>query len=100
MAERLSYFGDTFKYMRFQYRHPRLYDLLIRLIYPHSLMSAFSVEVGKGQSVFEVAAGYGRIADFIDASNIYYGIDLNKIFVAYGLKKGRHLEGRDIFDEQ
>lgn len=64
--------------MRFQYRHPRVYDFLIKFIYPKDLMDKFSDEVGKNQSVFDVAAGYGRVAKYIDSSNSYYGIDLNE----------------------
>jgi SAM-dependent methyltransferase len=61
-------------------------------------MTAFSKEIGKDQLVFDVAAGYGRIAHYIDPSNTYYGIDLNKIFVDYGTRQGVNLELKDIFD--
>ena len=84
--------------MRFQYRHPRLYDPIISLLYPKRLLDAFRLEVGKDNSVFEVAAGYGRMARFIDPSNEYYGVDLNEIFVNYGRKKGVRLEIGDVFD--
>ena len=61
-------------------------------------MNAFSVEIGKHHSVFDVAAGYGRIAKFIDPSNSYQGIDLNEIFINHGRKQGLHLEVKNIFD--
>jgi len=67
-------------------------------MYPKLLMDEFSERVGRNQSVFDVAAGYGRIAKFIDPSNIYYGIDRNEIFVNHGRQKGRKLEIKDIFD--
>lgn len=84
--------------MRFQYRHPKLYDFLIRFLYTRKLLEKFREEVGREQEVFEVAAGYGRMAGIIDFSNQYYGIDLNEIFVRYGRGKGIHLELKDIFD--
>ncbi len=61
-------------------------------------MDKFRDEVGKNRTVFDVAAGYGRIAKFIDPSNSYYGIDLNEIFVNHGRKNGLNLEVRNIFD--
>lgn len=86
--------------MRFQYRHPKLYDFLIRFLYTKKLLENFRYEVGKNQSVFEVAAGYGRMARLIDSSNQYYGIDLNNIFVKYGRKNGVNLEIKNIFDSE
>lgn len=86
--------------MRFQYRHPRLYDFLIRFLYTKKLLQKFKYEVGKNQSVFEVAAGYGRMSKLIDSSNQYYGIDLNKIFVDYGRKNGINLEIENIFNSK
>lgn len=85
--------------MRFQYKHPRVYDFLIKFIYSKELMDKFSYEVGKDQSVFDVAAGYGRIAKFIDPSNSYYGIDLNETFIKHGRKFGLDLDVKNIFDQ-
>lgn len=85
--------------MRFQYKHPRIYDFLISFIYPKELLDKFSAEVGKNNSVFDIAAGYGRMSNFIDPSNSYYGIDLNKIFIDHGRKSGLNLEVKNIFDE-
>ena len=86
--------------MRFQYRHPRLYHILISLIYPPGLMAEVRRVVGEGQTVFEVAAGYGRLAAVIHPSNRYHGIDLNEIFVAYGRRHGRDLTVQDIFEPE
>lgn len=85
--------------MRFQYRHPKIYDFLIKFIYSKELMGVFSREVGKNQTVFDVAAGYGRIAKYIDSSNSYYGIDLNEIFINHGRSRGLNIEVRDIFEK-
>ena len=70
----------------------------MRFLYPRQLTERFSREVGQNKSVFDVAAGYGRMSRFLDPSNIYYGIDLNNSFVEYGKKQGIHLEAKDIFD--
>lgn len=86
--------------MRIQYRCPELYDFLISFIYPKKLLELFRQEVGKNKTVFEIAAGYGRMAKFIHSSNRYYGIDLNRNFVKFGRKKGLELEIKDIFDPQ
>lgn len=85
--------------MRFQYKHPKIYDLIIRLIYPKELMDKLSKEIGKNQSVFDVAAGYGRVAYYIDQSNSYHGIDLNEIFVNYGRDRGLDLQLKNILNE-
>ncbi|MCH7604429.1 class I SAM-dependent methyltransferase [Patescibacteria group bacterium] len=84
--------------MRIQYRHPKLYDFLISFLYGRKLLEKFRQEVGKNHSVFDVAAGYGRMVRFIDSSNRYVGIDRNEIFVNYGKKNRLELEVRDIFD--
>ena len=86
--------------MRFQYRHPRVYDFFSWFVYPKRLMSRFREEVGQNNSVFDVAAGYGRIVDFIDPTNSYSGIDLNEIFVRYGQKHGRNVVLGDILEKK
>ena len=85
--------------MRVYYRHPKLYNLVVStLLYSKGLWEKFNAELGENQTIFEVAAGYGRVAEFIDPSNKYYGIDLNKIFVEHGRSHGIDLEVKDIFD--
>ena len=84
--------------MRIQYRHPKLYDFLLRFLYPRQLTERFSREVGQNKSIFDVAAGYGRMSHFLDPSNTYYGIDLNSLFVEYGKKQGIQLERKDVLD--
>ena len=86
--------------MRIQYRHPRLYEFLVhKLLYPKGLWEKFRSEVGKGNTIFDVGAGYGYASRFIHPAN-HYGIDLNEIFVRYGRKTGVNLEVKDIFDSQ
>lgn len=84
--------------MRFQYRHPRLYDFFIAWIYPPKLMKRVKELVGKDKSIFEVAAGYGRMADYIDSSSRYSGIDLNPFFLNYAKKKARNVTRGDMFN--
>jgi len=84
--------------MRIQYRHPRIYHFLISFLYPKSLLDCLRKEIGMGKKVFEVAAGYGRLSRYIDASNNYQGIDLNPIFVRYGKRRGVNLRLGDILD--
>ena len=62
-------------------------------------MERFSTEVGKYQSVFDVAAGYGRVARFLHHSNTYYGIDLNEHFIKHGQNNGLELHLKNILDE-
>lgn len=86
--------------MRIQYRYPKLYDFLISFLYPRDLLDRFQKEVGVNKTVFEIAAGYGRMSRFIHPSNKYYGIDLNKYFVNFGRKQGVNLDIKDIFDRK
>ena len=86
--------------MRLQYRHPKIYDYLISFLYSDRLLKRFSETVGKHKKVFDVAAGYGRMSRFIDTSNSYYGIDLNRKFVEHGQTEGVNLEIKNIFDPQ
>ena len=84
--------------MRIQYKSPQLYEFFISFLYSKKLLKQFTKEVDKNRTVFDVAAGYGRMSRFIDSSNSYYGIDLNKKFVEYGKKHGINLEIKNIFD--
>ena len=84
--------------MRIQYRHPKIYDFLISFIYPKKLMGEICKEVGKNHSVLDVASGYGRMSKFIDSSNPYSGIDINKEFIRHGQSMGLDLKLADIFD--
>lgn len=84
--------------MRIQYRYPKLYDFLISFLYSKELMDEISKAVGKNQSVLDVAAGYGRMSKFIDPSNSYRGIDINKEFIRHGQSLGPDLSIGDIFD--
>ncbi|MDO8633507.1 MAG: class I SAM-dependent methyltransferase [Candidatus Wildermuthbacteria bacterium] len=85
--------------MRIQYRYPKLYQLFVhKLFYPKQLWEKLRLETGENNTIFEVAAGYGYASTFLHPSNSYYGIDLNKHFIAYGRKKGTHIELKSIFD--
>lgn len=86
--------------MNIQYRFPRFFDFLISLIYTKKYMKRFSDEIGSHHTVFEVAAGYGRMNRYMDSSNTYYGIDLNTIFVDYGKKQGLDLYVKDALDRK
>ncbi len=84
--------------MRIQYKYPQLYQLLIPIIHRKAVLEQFSKEVGSNVGVFDVAAGFGQMARYLDSSNAYYGIDLNRKFVEFGRKKNRDLAVKDIFD--
>ena len=84
--------------MRIQYRHPRLYGFLIAFLYSRRLLRAIAGEVGEGHTVFEIAAGYGRLARIIHPSNRYAGVDRNELFVSYGRRQGLDLAVGDVFD--
>lgn len=84
--------------MRLQYKYPRLYQLLIPIIHRRAVLKEFSKEVGKNGAIFDVAAGFGQMARYIDSSNTYQGIDLNTKYVDFGCRQGRDLKVRDIFD--
>ena len=86
--------------MQILYRHPKLYDFLARSLYSQRVLRKFREAVNKNHTIFDVAAGYGRVASLIDPSNIYHGIDLNPIFVAYARKRGVDVELRNIFDSK
>lgn len=81
-----------------QYRHPRLYQLLIPIIHRKAVIDVFRQEVGKNVHVQDVAAGFGCMAKYIDGSNTYRGIDLNEKFVEYGQKLGLDITKASIFD--
>ena len=81
-----------------QYRNPFLYNLLIPIIHKRKLMRELRVAVGKNQSVFEVAAGFGRLKKYIDQSNKYSGIDLNEKFIKYAQERNIAVSFGDIFD--
>lgn len=85
--------------MRIQYKHPKLYDFLIRFLYTKKLNRRLRELVGTRKSVFDVAAGYGRVAKHLDPSVTYRGIDLNEIFVKHGRKQGREITVNDALDE-
>ena len=84
--------------MGIHYRHPKLYNFLISFLYSKKLLKEFLKEVGEKHTIFDVAAGYGRMSKFIHPSNSYYGIDLNKKFVEYGRRQGINLVRKDILD--
>lgn len=83
--------------MRLQYKYPRLYQLLIPLIHRRSVLKEFSKEVGKDSEVLDIAAGFGQMARYIDGSNTYKGVDLNKKYIEFGRNQGRDLRLGNIF---
>ena len=85
--------------MRFIYRHPKIYGFLISFIHSRALLEQFKKEVGRNHSIFDVAAGYGGMAEFIDSPNSYCGIDANEKFVEHGRRQGLNLKIKNIFDE-
>jgi SAM-dependent methyltransferase len=82
----------------FQYSHPKLYDLAIRITQNKKILTEFNKQVGKNNSVFDIAAGYGRMSRYIDSSNSYSGIDLNEISLEYAEKHGYKVSKGNIFD--
>lgn len=86
--------------MRFQYKHPLFYDFFIRLIYPPHLTERISELVGRNKTIFEPAAGYGRMAQFLHASNKYSGIDLNPIFINFARNTHINVHKGNIFEEK
>ncbi|MBI5732509.1 class I SAM-dependent methyltransferase [Candidatus Jorgensenbacteria bacterium] len=85
--------------MRLHYRHPWLYQFLISFLYPKDFLKKICDTVGIRQSIFEVAAGYGRLARHIDKSNKYSGIDLNPIFVSHAVAQGIDVRIGNALDE-
>lgn len=83
--------------MFIQYKFPTLYKHLIKLSHRKKLLEEFKKEVGKNNSVFDVAAGFGNMANFIDKSNSYYGIDINQNFIDYAAEKGIKVANKNIF---
>lgn len=86
--------------MGIQYRFPLIYKFFIRFLHNKKVVDVFNQEVGKNNKVFDIAAGFGQMADYIDSSNKYSGIDLNKHFVKYGKSKGLELKIGNVFDEK
>ncbi len=84
--------------MGLQYRFIWLYRLLVPIIHRKTVKNSFKKAVGKNVSVFEVACGFGQMADYLDSTTSYIGIDLNKKFVKYGQNRDRDLRLADIFD--
>lgn len=81
-----------------QYRFPKIYDLGIRLIHRPKVLNEFKKLVGTNVSVFDVAAGFGRMSRYIDSSNSYQGIDLNPVSLRYAKEQGINIVKGDIFD--
>lgn len=83
----------------FQYRHPKIYDAGIRLTQRPKILKEFKRQVGKNNSVFDVAAGYGRMASYVDETNEYQGIDLNDISIIHARKLNLNVKKGNIFDK-
>jgi SAM-dependent methyltransferase len=81
-----------------QYRHPWIYSLFIPLIHRPSVVAAFRREVGKRNRVFDIAAGFGQMAKYIDPSNTYSGIDLNQTYIDHAKARGLEIRRGSIFD--
>lgn len=86
--------------MMIQYKYPFVYKLFIPITHRKSVLSTFKNEVGKNVDIFDVAAGFGQMSKYIDVTNTYYGIDLNKKYVRYANKRGRCIVLGDIFDKK
>ena len=81
-----------------QYRYPKLYDFWIGFLHTKRLLQQLREEIGLNKNIFDIGAGYGRMASFISPSNVYYGIDLNEVWVRKGREKGISLEVKSFFD--
>lgn len=53
--------------------------------------------IGKNKTVFDVACGTGQLAKYLNPSNKYSGVDLNKKFVNHA---GPGIKEANIFDEK
>ena len=84
--------------MGIQYRYVWIYRLLIPIIHRKSVRSKFEQAVGKNVSVLDVACGFGLMADHLDSSVTYSGIDLNERFIAHAKEHGKNVQLADIFD--
>lgn len=85
------------------YRSPLIYNSAMRLLHGRSLERRYEFiakETGSGRRVFDVGCGTGILADFLDESCRYSGIDLNDGFLDYAKnKKNLDVRKGDLLDE-
>lgn len=86
--------------MGLQYRVIWIYRILIKLIHNRNVRTKFKAAVGKNVSVFDVACGYGQMADYMDDSVTYKGIDLNSKFIEHAQNHGKDVRLADIFSRK
>ncbi len=85
----------------FIYRHPILYNKMLRLIHRKALYRRYrhvADTIGGGKKVFELACGTALIHRFLHNDCKYIGWDLNARFVQHCKDKGINAKERDIFD--
>jgi len=85
----------------FIYRHPMLYNFMLKLIHRKTLNNRYrhiSKIIGKNKKVFELGCGTALLRGFLDRGCSYTGWDLNPKFVEYCRKRGINAKKMDIFD--
>jgi SAM-dependent methyltransferase len=71
------------------YQHPRIYDFSIWLNDPSRLIPKTLARSVVGNSVLDLGCGTASLQPLLPKRIEYIGIDLNEVFLAYALRKGR-----------
>jgi SAM-dependent methyltransferase len=83
------------------YAHPRVYNLALRALHGRVLArryAAVSKEIGSGKRVLDVGCGSCMLAEFLDKSCSYQGMDMNGGFVSHARRRGLDVMRGDVFD--
>jgi len=85
------------------YFSPRFYEFVLSIVHGKNFERRYKVisrKIGKRKKVLEVGCGTCELSKFIDESNTYYGLDLNRKFMDYGKGKreGINLIHGNIFE--
>jgi len=81
------------------FRNPWLYSFSIRLLHFNEFKKIKEI-IGKKKNVFEPACGFGRLQKYLHDSCSYSGIDLNEIFINFGIKRGLNIRIGDVLEEK
>jgi len=87
------------------YRNPKLYSIYLRLCFPFfnvgKRFKLISKEIGKNQTILDIACGPGILLKHLDDSCKYNGFDLNNKFIAHINKKHNlDLKTGSVIDEK
>ena len=92
-------FSDIMKWI--SYQSPILYEFSLRMIHGKKLWRRYAYiakNIKKGSSVLDIGCGTGILGRQLNKKCRYKGIDLNKSFINYALKKGLDVSVHDIFN--